>query len=434
VKNRTLATLVAVVALVAAACGSAATAAPTPALTAAPSDAAAAAPTAASTATPAQTVAPTPASTVTPTGTRSTGQLTHGRSDHTATALADGRVLLAGGYWDSLPIALAEVYDPATDSFAATGSLPTARAWGTATRLSDGRVLYAGGDPGVWDLSGGMLASAELYDPRTGTFTPTGSMATGRNLHTATVLRDGRVLVTGGSDGPHHALASAELYDPKTGKFSPTGSMKTARSFHTATLLADGRVLVTGGSAVGWLASPGDFLASAEVYDPKTGRFSPTGSMAGERVFHTATLLADRRVLVTGGAYRPATDTTYSLASAELYDPKTGTFSPTGSMADLRTFHEATLLADSRVLVTGGDADGWTYSGSYLASAEIYDPKIGGFTSTGPMADAITSHTATLLPDGRVIVAGGFDGKADVDSSELYDPTTGTFSVSGPGG
>ena len=431
-KNRRRASLIAVVAPRGGACGGAAAPAPTPALTAAPlrrgrgSDGA--------TATPAPTEAATPAPTFTPTATRSTGQMTHGRSDHTATALADGRVLVVGGYWSSLPIALAEVYDPATDSFTATGSLPTARAWGTATRLSDGRVLYAGGDPGAWDLSAGMLASAELYDPRTGTFTPTGSMATGRNLHTATVLRDGRVLVTGGSDGPHHALASAELYDPKTGTFSPTGSMKTARSFHTATLLADGRVLVTGGSAVGWLASPGDFLATAEVYDPTTGRFSPTGSMTGERVFHTATLLADRRVLVTGGAYRPATDTTYSLASAELYDPKTGTFSPTGSMADLRTFHEATLLADGRVLVTGGDADGWTYSGSYLASAEIYDPKTGVFTSTGPMADTITSHTATLLPDGRVLVAGGFDGKADLATTELYDPRTGTFSLSGPGG
>lgn len=140
------------------------------------------------------------------------------------------------------------------------------------------------------------------------------------------------------------------------------GRMKAARSFHVAILLADGRVLVTGGSPVGMHAAASHNLTSAEVYDPKTGKFSPTGSMTTERASHTATRLAGGRVLITGGALSTASDAgSLSQASAELYDPKTGTFRPTGSMSFARTFHEATLLADDRVLVTGGSADGWGY-------------------------------------------------------------------------
>jgi hypothetical protein len=362
-KNRHLPTLIAVVALVGAACGGAASASqsatPTVALTAA-----------------APTTTPTPA----PSPSTPTGAMTHGRSTHTATTLDDGHVLVAGGYFDALPIPLADLYDAQTGTFTATGSMTTARGFGTTTRLSDGRVLFAGGDPAAWNYGGPYIASAELYDPKTGTFSATGSMAKPRNLHTATLLLDGRVLITGGSDVFAHALASAELYDPKTGTFSATGSMATTRGFHTATLLLDGRVLITGGDDEGW--GNGHFLASAEIYDPKTGTFKPTGSMAARRSSHTATLLADGRVLIAGG-YNEVNDGNTSLASAEIYSPKTGKFTTTGSMAAARTFHAATRLADGRVLVTGGAADGWGYKGPFLASAEIYDPKTGKFTSTG---------------------------------------------------
>ncbi|MDH4335110.1 MAG: hypothetical protein OEW24_07625 [Chloroflexota bacterium] len=364
--------------------------------------------------------------TATPTAASPTGQMTVGRQIHTATLLADGRVLVAGGV-DRYDVALAsaELHDPQTGTFSPTGSLATARGFHTATRLADGRVLFAGGNPRQWNFPGPFFTSAELYDPQAGTFSPTGSLATGRNLHTATLLLDGRVLITGGNDRFRHAVASAEVYDPTTGTFSPAGSMATARGFHTATLLADGRVLIAGGGSAGW--TPGQFAASAEIYDPKTDTFTATGPMTDARALHTATLLDDGRVLITGGFNNYDTGGT-SLASAELYDPKTGTFTATGSMADARTFHGAALLSDGRVLVTGGVHTGWDYYPPFLTSAEIYDPTTGAFTATGPMADGRVYHTATLVSDGRVLIAGGFDGSGVVATAELYDPQTGTFS------
>jgi hypothetical protein len=259
--------------------------------------------------------------------------------------------------------------------------------------------------------------------------TPAGPITPGRQIHTATLLADGRVLVAGGYDGNDAALASAELYDPKTGRFTATGSLAIPRGLHTATLLADGRVLIAGGGPASWVSSPpGPYLASAELYDPKTGTFSPTGSMTTTREGHTATLLADGRVLIAGG-----TDTNgHGVASAELYDPKTGTFSATGPMTTARGFHTATLLSDGRVLIAGGDPTAWTESSPFLASAELYDPKTGTFTATGPMTVVRAHHAATLLSDGRVLVTGGIVSVAGAPiSDEIYDPKTGTFSLTG---
>jgi Galactose oxidase, central domain len=360
----------------------------------------------------------------TPTGQAAlTGPIGDGRQIHTATLLADGCVLVVGGYaLDDLPLASTALYDPKTNTFRPTGSLATARGFHTATLLDDGRVLITGGGPTAWNNTGALLTSAELYDPTTGTFSPTGSMATPREGHTATLLADGRVLIVGGIDLNGHAVTSAELYDPTTGTFSPTGSMAAARGFHTATLLADGRVLIAGGAPAAWISVFG--LASAEIYNPTTGTFSATGSMTTARGFHTATLLADGRVLIAGGDSRVG-----GRDSAELYDPTIGTFSPTGSMSPPRQYTTATLLLDGRVLFAGGGGD---YTNlNFLASAEIYDPTTGTFTSTGSMADARTYHTATLLPNGRVLVTGGYGALAPLASAEIYDPTTGTFSPAG---
>lgn len=311
------------------------------------------------------------------TGTFSrTGSMGTARGDHTTTRMSDGRVLVIGGFARGPggdPLASAEIFDPKTEAFSPTGSMTTDRAGYTATLLADGRVLVAGGkaDPAE-------LASAELYDPATGTFSPTGSMAVAREGSAATLLADGRVLVAGGM-GETTGLASAELYDPTSGTFSPTGPMSDPRALPSATLLADGRVLVAGG--INTFATEGLPLASAELYDPRSGTFSPTGSMATARRGHAATLLADGRVLVTGGTSSGnQAGATEMLASAELFDPETGTFGPTGSMATGRAAHTATLLANGRVLVAGGvevlDLSG---PGPALATVEMYDPAVGSF-------------------------------------------------------
>lgn len=335
-----------------------------------------------------------------------TGSMAVARNGQTATLLQDGDVLIAGGSGDST----AELYDPKTGTFVQTGPMNVVRTDGaTATLLSDGRVLIAGGSDNSIDDK--PLASAELYDPATGKFGPTGSMARARSGHTATLLADGRVLVAGGFGSSGLDLASAELYDPATGKFSPTASMTRPRSDHTATLLQDGRVLIVGGSENLGVQKAKAALASAELYDPRTGRFATTGSMStGRSAGQTATLLTDGLVLVAGGNASYVQEV--PLASAELYDPKTGSFHKTGSMAEARDCHTATLLPDGRVLVAGGDD----------STAELYDPEVGAFGSTGSMIVERASHSATLLADGRVLMAGGASDPADGATAEVYQP------------
>jgi hypothetical protein len=345
--------------------------------------------------TPQTTPRPTPAPTYGPPGKFvATGSMTRGRDGHTATLLLDGRVLMAGGegYDEGRS---AEMYDPKTGKFSRTGSMAVGRWVATATLLLDGRVLIFGG----WEYTDrdhrAESASAELYDPRTGTFARTGSLSAPRHFQTATRLRDGRVLVAGGEvAGDYQGSDTAELYDPATGKFSPTGSMTRARVFHTATLLLDGHVLIAGGN--------GD--SSAELYDPVMGTFSETGSMTVVNEYHVATLLSDGRVLVAGGGEREG----ITYPSAELYDPTAGTFSPTGSMINqcncsVGSAASAPLLADGRVLVPDLVSPG---SSEFVASAELYDPATGTFSQAGPMSRFREGFTDTLLADGRVLFAG----------------------------
>jgi WD40 repeat protein len=339
------------------------------------------------------------------------------RNRHTATVLPDGKVLVAGGHGSSGGLlASAELYDPRSGSWTATGGMIEARLDYTATLLPDGKVLVSGGSGDVTGISN-PLASAELYDPSSGSWTNTGNMDGVRSDHTATLLPDGKVLVAGGyvriGESDISWLASAELYDPGSGSWTVTGSMMSSRARHTATLLPDGKVLVAGGY-IG--ATSEDQLASAELYDPRSGSWTATAGMTDAREGHSATLLPDGKVLVAGGI---SSHTSRQLASVELYDPSTGSWTATGGMIEARYVHAATLLPDGKVLVAGG----YSSSSDALAFAELYDPSTGSWTATGGMIEARYSHTATLLPDGKVLVAGGSDGStAALASAELYDP------------
>jgi hypothetical protein len=321
-------------------------------------------------------------------GFKTTGAMAAARTQHTATLLGDGTVLVAGGYQG----ATAEIYNPATGTFAlAKGSLSAERFGHTATLLADGKVLIAGGTD---FLTNQPVVTAELYDPATGMFTPTAhNMNVARSNHTATVIAGGKVLLAGGFNGSAD-VASAETYDPATDTFTATtGSMSAVRAFHTATLLNNGKVLITGSDN-----PTGPTLATAEVFDPGAGSFSSTGSMAAARKNHTATLLTtgpnSGKVMVGGGF-----NDTAILSAAELYDPGTGTFTATGSMAVQRYDHTATLRSDGSVLMVGGVGT--------TAAVELYDPASGTFAGTGGLQTARFNHTATLLKDGTALVTGG---------------------------
>ena len=270
------------------------------------------------------------------------------------------------------------------------------RVFHTATLLPDGTVLAVGGAPDFTERS--TLASAERYDPRAGTWTETATMAQARWRHTATLLPNGRVLVVGGQSddrGTVYWAASAEIYDPATGRWEPTGQMGPPRAGHSATLLPNGMVLVSGGY------NQGGFLSSAELYDPDSGTWSTTGPLAVARRSATATLLRNGRVLVVGGSFG-GTSFSNALASAEVYDPATGIWSSAASMHADRQDHTATLLPDGTVLVTGGFG-----SAEMMASAEVYDPAWDRWSVIGDMHAVRAGHSATLLSNGNVLVAGG---------------------------
>ncbi len=294
-----------------------------------------------------------------------------------------------------------------------TGKLNVRRFSQTATLLSNGEVLIAGG----MEANGKYDASAELYDPRTGGFTTIASMTTARSCHTATLLPNGKVLIAGGSDGSGENLASAELYDPATGTFRPTGKMGGPRCGAEAVLLKNGKVLLAGGDG----AHEDERTAAVELYDPATRRFTSTGSMHVPRNTHSAVLLQDGRVLVIGGSSAGRYPNAQIEASAEIYDPATGRFTMTGSLNTGRHKFAAVLLADGKVLVIGG-SDNLDWRGKY-DSAELYDARTGRFTAAGEMNSKRfkLENGAVRLPDGRVLIAGG------AEQPEIYDPATKTF-------
>lgn len=313
----------------------------------------------------------------------------------------------------SFPLVQAQA-TTSTASWFVTGSMQTGRAWHSATLLKDGRVLVAAGSPSGW---GGSTKSAELYNPATGTWSATGSLNQDRFLHSATLLPDGKVLVAGGENSMGW-MSSAEIYDPATGKWTLTASMKYSRSMHSATLLTNGKVLVAGGFG-------GGDLNSAEIYDPATGVWTLTGSMRQPRMHHPAVLLPDGRVLVCGGAvfggaqYPPTTGT-------EIYDPATGQWSQMGNLQPARHNHQAVLLANGKVLAVAGSGS----PDQGVITAELYDPATGEWTATGSLLEphAHVLPLATFLPDGKVLISGGYNQAGKPSAvTEIYDPATASW-------
>ena len=303
-----------------------------------------------------------------------------------------------------------------------TGSMTIPRLLHTATLLPDGRVLVTGGVT----AGGSTTATAELYDASQGTWSTTASMGAPRAQHTATSLPNGKVLVAGGSFRGA-SLSTAEIFDPATGTWTSTGSMTSQRSSHVATLLSDGSVLVTGGVG-GNNGAPVE--NSAEIFDPQTGAWSIAEHMANARYNHEATLLVDGRVLVTGGFNISAFHV--PMKTTEVYDPRTGKWSNTANMLTPRATHLAFLLHDGRVLVGGG----WTQPPNVLtatATAEIYDPVTDSWVATGIMslARGAVSRGAVLLADGRVLAAGGRYQNGFLATADVYDPDRGMWSLTG---
>lgn len=350
--------------------------------------------------------------------------------------LVDGRVLAAGGGVGAIPLAAAEIYDPGARTWGPTGSLHQARRGAPAVVLRDGRVLIAGGVAGAQ-----LLASSEIYDPAGGRWIPTAPMTIPRLGGTLTLLPNGDVLAAGGTTTGGAAgtgggqsispTATAELYDVGAGTWMPTGSMGTPRFEAVATLLGDGRVLISGG-----LGGPGqsggsggvDFgsLRSAEIYDPAVGAFTGAGQMVSARADHVGARLPDGSVLVAGGL--GGANGSVSLASAERFDPTSGQWSQVAALKQARTGAAAVVLGDGRVMVAGGE---YVEQGSRrsLATAELFDPKSATWLSAGSMACPRSGLGLAALGNGTVLAVAGdgaFPGQAPVAQScvDLYTPVS----------
>ncbi|WP_067455271.1 Kelch repeat-containing protein [Actinomadura macra] len=322
--------------------------------------------------------------------------------------------------------------------WSAAGELPKATwlATNTAVLLGDGTVLLAGGE----DARRNAFGEASVYDPGTNAWRPTGALTATRRLHTLTRLADGRVLAAGGIGGtfsvPPGELASAEIYDPSTETWTPTGSMGQARYFHSANLLPDGRVLVAGGTSVRDDESYRT-LDSAELFDPDTGTWSETGPMTGARTGHPAVSLLDGRVLAAGGMVIVTRDDAAGISHCEIYDPASGTWKPTGNLLTPRISAEAAPLPDGSVLLTGGGQgifQDWDYSPYSMSSTERFDPATGRWSASEDMPWALSFHRAVPLPSGKVLVVGGTDtGCVDVGyrATFIYDPAARTWGIAG---
>lgn len=348
-----------------------------------------------------------------------TGNMTVARFSHTATLLPNGKVLIAGGMArNGVVEGTAELYDPAAGRFTSLGKLQSPRGWGsTATLLPNGKVLIAGGASGSWCSMSCYLASAELYDPATNTFTSTGNMTRPRASAFAVLLRNGDVLIAGGEgDVGNNSLAGAELYHASQGVFTATGGMSKSNEVRAAVLLKSGKVLVVGGVNGGEEATAAAGETLGEIYDPSTGRFTLSGKMITPRTKVGTTLLPDGRVLIAGGQIDGAQG--QRIATSEIYDPASGAFTsgPTMNFKRYKFKNGIVALGNGLILVAGG-AD----------QPEVYNPASGLFQAATPGSklDGFCYSTTTLLTNGEVLLVGGYGyhpGDGAVNHAWLYKP------------
>jgi hypothetical protein len=346
------------------------------------------------------------------------------RYQHSATILSYGKVLIAGGVNCAAPgtctyLSSAELYDPAAGTSTNTGSMATARS-APAVALANGQVLIAGGFTCNTSGTCFSVGNAEVYDPASGTFSSTGSLIAARNGHTMTLLGNGQVLVSGGEScysTTCSALNTAELYDPKTRIFVPTGNLFSARFSAGAVSLNNGLVLIAGGF------DGTTYPARAELYDPAKGTFSSTGPVLNTPRFGaTATLLNSGKVLLAGGSTCNLPEC--PSAVAELYDPVVNTFSfAPGSMSVPRLNHTATLLTNGQVLIAGGYGS-CSASCTSDTSTELFNPATGTFAYGQILASARSGQSGTLLPNGNVALIGGINGGTTLTSIESYQPAS----------
>ena len=347
---------------------------------------------------PTKKLPPTQTTVLLPTATMTSGSLSPvlrmnvQRAAHTATLLPDGTVLITGGFraegTTEISIASAEIYDPETKSFTLTNNMNEARNGHTATLLPNGQVLIVGG----WGVNG-PTPTAELYDPQTGKFRYAASLSVPRAGMTATLLNNGTVLIAGGESMNNTRQLIAEIYDPATNTFMESGSLNIGRSAHTATLLNDGNVLLIGGNS-----SRNNILSSAEIYNPTTGKFTYTGEMSMVRHKHAAVLLQDGNVLVIGGSNQDDWNGKYT--SAEIYDANTGKFLQISNLNKERFKLEngAVLLDNGNVLVGGGNQQ-----------IEIYDAGNQRFILGDRLDNDYFSGVLIRLLNGSVLITGGYD-------------------------
>jgi hypothetical protein len=295
------------------------------------------------------------------------------------------------------------------------GAMTTARSNHVAVQLPNNLVLVAGGSSGS-----SVLKSTELYDPVKNTWAAIADMGTARTGHTATLLLNGKVLVTGGFDGTN-SLKTAEIFDPASGKWAATtGSMTLSHNFHTASLLSDGKVLIAGGVAGPSINAD---ATATEIYDPALGTFAAGPNLPEPRQGHTSTILANGTILFAGNSNGNATTArllNYTAPATFAWPDLATPAVPTGAMINGRWNHAASLLANGKVLVSGG-------YGTNPKSTELYNPATNTWASAGTLAVGRALHTSTLLLDGRVLIIGGYDGINALNSIEVYDPTAGTW-------